>query len=297
MVSTDATVNSKDVSFALNTTLTDGQSANFYIRGTVDYVDQASETYEFTLRNVEDFVAAEANTNFRTTLATVVFPYSLNVYTAEGADVQLSRDVSIATNLQTSPGANDVVLSKGKIKSSEAINLEDLTLAINSAANLSTLVTKFTLKVGNSTSTWTPANVVGNQTGSFDGTFNINGSVNVSLTADIKSNATGATFSVATINLSNFAVREYVSSQNTIAPSSVAGSIAGPIVTVTSSRLNLARVDGLSSRNIVAGSNDVVLGKARFTTSDAGSIKISSLQLQGVATGSYNQLSVSIYIN
>jgi len=303
-VSTEVTMNGKEVSFAINTQLTDGQSPVFYVRGTVNFVDTPGDIYEFALRNAEDLVASESLTKFRTTVRTnptnfIAAAGVLQAYTVQGADVMLSRDVSLSTNIQVSPGSSNVLLMKGTIKASEAIVLETLRLLITTplANNLSSLATKFTLKVGNSTSTWTPANMSGDQTAIFDGAFNVNGTVNVELRVDLRSNAGDASFTVAALDLTDFDEYEYVSTQDEIQPDSIAGSIAGTIVTVTNARLNVARTDGLSSRFIVQGSNDVVLGKARFTTSDADTIRLSSLQLQGIDAGTQNNLSVTLYVN
>lgn len=60
--------------------------------------------------------------------------------------------------------------------------------------------------------------------------------------------------------------------------------------------MNVARTDGLSNRYIVAGSNEVVLGKARFTTADAGYVRLNSVTLSGINTMT-GAVTVSLYVN
>ena len=160
-VSTAAVINGREVTFPINITLTDSQSSIFYIKGTVDYVDIANETYKFTLRNVEDFNAAETTTNFRISLKgannTTFASTDLGTYAALGSDVMLTRDVSVTTNVQVSPGSNDVLLMKGTIKANQAINLENLALRITpTGATLKDMVTTFKVRIGGSISTWSP---------------------------------------------------------------------------------------------------------------------------------------------
>lgn len=256
-VSTDVVVNGKEVTFALNNKLTDGQSSIYYIRGTVDFVDNAGEKYQFNLRNAEDLNVAEYTTMFRAAVkgpADITFVSTLLAkYTAEGADVMLSRDSTLSSSIQVTPGEINTVVMKGTIKANEAINLEDLALTVTpNAGNLSDTITKLTLKVGSATSTWTPAAGAGVQTATFDGTFNVDGTVAVYILADIKSTATNnTTFDIQTLDLTKFTVREYVSTQNTIATTSIAGNIDAPLVTVTASKLNVSRTDGLSNRSVV----------------------------------------------
>ncbi len=305
-VSTDVVVNGKEVTFALNTKLTDGQSAIFYIRGTVTTVDNAGEKYQFTLRNAEDLNVAEYTTNFRASVKgdwNITFVSTpLDVYTAEGADIMLSRDSAISSSIQVTPGANDAILMKGSIKVNAAINLEDLKLNVTpNAGSVSDTITKLTLKVGSATSTWTPSTAAGVQQAQFDGTFAVNSTSNIVILADIRSTATDTrTIQIETLDLTKFTVREYVSTQNTISATSIAGNITAPLATVNASKLNIARTDGLSNRTVVKWANDLLLGKARLTTSAAGSIRVSSLTLENVnaTPADYtNKVSVTMYIN
>ena len=307
-VSTDVMVNGKEVTFALDNKLTDGQSSIYYIRGTVDFVDNAGEKYQFNLRNAEDLNVAEYTTMFRAAVkgpADITFVSTLlAVYTAEGADVMLSRDAALSSSIQVTPGDINTIVMKGTIKANEAISLEDLALTVtpgNPADLLSNTITKLTLKVGSATSTWTPSAAAGTQTATFDGTFTVDGTSNVIILADIKSTATNnKTFQIQTLDLTKFTVREYVSTQNTIAATSVAGNITAPLATVTASKLNVARTDGLSNRSVVIWANNVLLGKVRFTTQNAGSVRLSALTLQNIdaTPANYNnKLNVTMYIN
>ncbi len=96
-VSTVTVMNGKDLTFGLGNgdLIKDGQTANYYIRGTVNYVDGVNgDTYTFRLRNTSDLNVIEQSTSFR---AQVTGTPSLSTYTVNGADVQFKRDPSILT--------------------------------------------------------------------------------------------------------------------------------------------------------------------------------------------------------
>lgn len=198
-----------------------------------------------------------------------------------------------------SPGTNNVVLMRGTVTVKNPVTLEDLALTLNNnpSSDLVDRVSRFTLRIGNSSSTWTPS-TTDFTTGTFDGAFTVNSSATFEITADIKTNATGGSIQFSSLEAADFNTVEYVNTQNSAKGSSV-GSIASAIVTITPSTLNLTRTDGLSARSVVAGAQDVVLFGGRFSTTQNGSITINSFNLSGTAsTAAFNDnVNTTLYVN
>lgn len=259
-ISTDYVTDGKNVAFKVDgEVLQAGTTYTLYIRGNVATVDNANgDTYQFTLRNAEDANIVEATTQFRTTVNSSV---DLETYTVEGGDVMFTKNSDVSSRTIT-PGATQEEVLAGTIKVREAITLEDLVndfSVTTNGANVSDVISKLRLTIGRNTATWTPANVTGdNQDVEFDGTFMITEDSEIAVYVDVKSNFNGnTTISVDSISASNFAVIEYVDSQNAVNGS--VGTIAGIQLTVSPAKLYFTRTDGLSSRNVVAGSYGEVL--------------------------------------
>lgn len=229
-VSTDVVINGRDVTFVVNTTLTSSENGLFYIRANAAAVEnEAGDTYRFELRNAEDVNATELTTNFRVSLTGFTTTVSSPTYTVNGGDVQISRDTSVSLSSTVSSSDSNVVLAKGTITAKKAITLEDLkfALTVNGGA-LTGVVQKLTLKVGNQTSSYTPASsAVSVLSDKFDGTFNVNGSVSFQITADLRSSFTGtATVQVASIELTDFDSAEYVANGNAVDGDQLIGSLS-----------------------------------------------------------------------
>ena len=196
-----------------------------------------------------------------------------------------------------SPGTNGVVLMKGTITARVPVTLEDLSLAFATAdANLVNKVSQFTLRIGNSSSNFTPTASL-YTTGAFDGAFRVVGTTTFEITANIKTTATGGTIQFTSLDANDFTTVEYDSLNS--AKSSSVGSIASAIATINLSALNLTRTDGLSARNVVAGVQDMVYIRGRFSTAQNGSVTISSFNLSGTAatTNFDNNVTAQIYVN
>lgn len=213
----------------------------------------------------------------------------------------ITRDTSVATTNTVSPGQSAVILAKGTITARQLATLEDLSFTLNSSAAISGLVQKLTLRIGNSSATFTPATSAGmSVTGTFDGSFTANGATPFEITADLRPSFSGsATLQLANINLGQFAIREYASNGNQIAIGQLIGSLATVNVNVQQSVLSASRNDGLSDRSVVRGSNELVVFGASLSTTTNTSITVNSLDFAPVSVNPdfNNKITLSLYIN
>jgi len=192
-VSSVVTNNGKDLTFAIdNNLLTDSQTATYYIRGTVDYVDNASgDTYNFVMRNTSDLSAVETN-NSAIRVQVTGAPVTLASYLVNGGDLKFTKDASFVVTATYSAGTPSVVFMSGTITAKEAITLEDATLTYSAAGAIGVqqIAKRFYLTIGGSTFSWTPSST-SPAAGSamFDGAVTVNGTVPVKLWADVDVNA------------------------------------------------------------------------------------------------------------
>lgn len=301
-VSTVTVMNGKDITFGLGAgnEIQDGQTATYYIRANVNYVDGADgDTYIFRLRNTSDLNIIEATTSFR---ASVSGTPTLATYTVNGADVQFRRDTAFALSNSVSPGTNGAVLLKGTISSKTPIYLEDVTIPVTLGMSGTTITNSFKLRIGGSTFTWTPtAASSGTVNATFDGSVAINGTAEVEITADIKSTASATTLKFGSLALSAFDTAEYQNTQNSIESTASVGSIEGATITIVASKLAVTRNDGISSKTIVNGAQDQLLFGATFSTSQDNAIRVNQFTLSGfnasnhVASGFNNDLTATLY--
>jgi len=93
---------------------------------------------------------------------------------------------------------------------------------------LTGVVQKLTLKIGNQTSSFTPASSdVSPLADLFDGSFNLNGATSFQITADLRSSFTGtATIQLDSVELGDFGTAEYVSNGNPIGVNELIGSLS-----------------------------------------------------------------------
>lgn len=302
-VSTVTVMNGKDLTFGLGNgdQILDGQTANYYIRGTVNYVDGTDgDTYEFRLRNTSDLNVVEESTSFR---ARVSGTPTLKTYTVNGADVMFKRDTAFALSNSISPGQNGAVLLKGTITAKNPVFLEDIALAFTSSTGANVIANSYKLRIGGSTFTWSANGGTGLSDATFDGSVSINGTVDVELTADIKSTAGAATIKFGPLTLTSFDTAEYQNNQNSIDDSASVGSIEGATITIVASKLAVTRNDGISSKTVVDGAQDQLLYGATFSTSQNNSIRVNQFTLSGSTSTGYvvggsvfnNKLTATLY--
>jgi|GEM_PF-472333 len=303
-VSTVTVMNGKDLTFGITNgdEIKDGQTANYYIRGSVNYVDAtAGDTYNFRLRNASDLNVIEETTAFR---ASVTGTPTLATYTVQGADVMFKRDTAFALSNSVSPGTNGAVLLKGTITAKTPVFLEDIDVAFTASTGAAAYANSYKLRIGGSTFTWSAA---GSTTGitagnaDFDGSVSINGTVDVELTADLKSTAPAGTIKFGPLTLSSFDTAEYQNNQNSIQSSASVGSIEGATATIVASKLAVSRNDGISSKTLVNGAQDQLVYGATFSTSQDNAIRVNQFTLSGfsstgvVASNFNNNVTVTLY--
>lgn len=133
----------------------DSQSATYYIRGNVDYVDGVNgDTYKFALKRNSDLNTIEKTTSFRTSV-TPTTAVSLATYTVNGADLVFKKDSTFVLTKTVSPGATSVLFMKGTLTAKTAVDLEDVSLTFASSTGANLIAKRYTLKIGTSTFTWT----------------------------------------------------------------------------------------------------------------------------------------------
>ncbi len=283
-VSTVTVMNGKEITFGLGAgdEIKDGQNATYYIRANVTYVDNTSgDTYQFRLQNTSELNVVEKTTSFRAAISGTAY---LPLYTVNGADVMFKRDSSFALSNTVSPGVNNAVLMKGTISSKTPVYLEDFTLPFTSSTGASYIANSYKLRIGGSTFTWSADTGTGLSNASFDGAVAINGTAEVELTADIKSNAGTSNIKFGPLQLSDFSIKEYQNNQNTIQTSAAVGSIEGATISIVASNLAVTRNDGISSQSIVNGAQNQLLFGATFSTSQDNPIRISQFTLSGATS-------------
>lgn len=299
-VSTDVILNGRDVTFAVNDTVKDAQSAVYTILWTVNNVDNAGgDTYKFILRQSSDLSIVESTTSYR---ANIVIASNTNndsnltagVYTVQGGELRFAQDSTALSQLSASQGATHVTLMKGTVTTKQAILLEDPTLSILLGSSaVSSFATKYTLVIGNSTFSWTP--VSGASTALFDGSVTINGSANVELYADVRSNAvTSTSVKFGNLSSSSFARKEYISTQNNV--TSAVGTIAGRIVTVNNSVLDVSRSDGLTNVKSTNNASNKLLYAVKLTNSQDNDIKVGAITLSPTSGSFNNDVSVDLVV-
>lgn len=298
-VSTDVTSNGKDLTFAVaNNSITDSQTATYYVRGTVDYVDNASgDTYNFVLRNTSDISAVEAN-NTAIRVQVTSAPITLANYVVNGGDLKFTKDPSFVVTATYSAGTPSVVFMSGTVTAKEAITLEDATLSYNASTGVQKIAKRFYLSIGGSTFSWTPsasAPAIGNAL--FDGAVVINGTVPVKLWADLDVNApAGSTLAFGALNSSVFALKEYVSTQNVVTSS--IGTIQSATVNVVASKVSVSRSDNLASTtNIVFNSTDKLVYGVTLNNNQDNSIRVNSLNLINSSGAFNNGIDLTLYVN
>jgi hypothetical protein len=123
----------------------------------------------------------------------------------------------------------------------------------------------------------------------------INGSANVELYADVRSNATTATsVKFGNLSSSSFARKEYVSTQNNV--TSAVGTIAGRIVTVNNSVLDVSRSDGLTNVKSTNNASNKLLYAVKLTNSQDNDIKVGAITLSPTSGSFNNDVSVDLVV-
>jgi hypothetical protein len=298
VVASNPTINGRDLTFSLSDTILDATTATYYIKAVVNNVEQATDTYQLTIRNSSDVNVIEANTAFRATV-TPATNLPLQTYNIQGGDLTFARDTSVALSNSVAPGTSSVTLMKGTLKSNSAITVEDPTVAYLNGLTDSGAFARFStvyLQIGSSTFSYSPTANGLATAASFLGTATVNGTVAVKMWATLKQTAPAGSVKFGALGLTSFARKEYVSNGNNVA--TAVGSIEGINVTVESSTLNITRTDGKGNSVVAGGTSDFTVLKLNATSNQGNGVRLSRAQFAVTATGpSTGTVSLSLYVN
>ena len=273
VVSSSYVVNGRDITFSVNNEIKDATTATYYIKAVVNNVDQATDTYQFELRNNTDLNIVEKTTSFRLTVTGAAL---MLVHNIQGGDITFARDTAVALSAQYSAGTQSVTLLKGTMKSNSAITVEDPSLAYGFGMDDDDMYDYFStiyMSIGGSTFSYSPANAGASTTADFLGTATVNGTVQVKVRGTLKDTAPAGTIKVGPLALGAFNLVEYVSNGNTVA--SAIGTIEGVNVSVESSVLNVTRTDGLGNQTISEGSNGLTVLKLNLSSNQGNGVRVS----------------------
>jgi hypothetical protein len=282
VVSSDVTVDSKNMTIVLNDVIEHGRKAIYSIEAEVTYVDQATDTYIFALNKQEDLVAVENSSNFRTTTKDgTTTDRTLATYSVKGGKILLTSKSGFATNVDAGKGYTDVVIAEGTLTVTEPIALNKLTLTVTTGgAQLSDTLSRITIEIGGSRY----VGDIDNNGVKFDTEFYINKTSTVRLLANISNNATGnAWFQLQAIRGNTFNGGWFQNSDtNMTTANDIAGIITPAKVTVKDSTFNIVKSSNKSQVTMVK--NDpasFVFYEGTITNKVASSLTLNTITLSG----------------
>jgi hypothetical protein len=282
VVSSNVTVDSKNMTIVLNDVIEHGRKAIYSIEAEVTYVDQATDSYIFVLNKQEDLVAIENTSNFRTTTKSdVAANRTLAKYEVKGGKILLTSQSGFATNVDAGKGYTDVVIAEGTLTVTEPIVLNKLTLsATTGVAHLSDTLSRITIEIGGSRY----VGDIHNDYVEFDTEFYINKTSTVRLLANISNNATSnANFQLDAIRGNKFLGGWFQNSDTNLNTSNdIAGIITPAKVTVKDSTFNIVKSSNKSQVTMVK--NDpasFVFYEGTITNKVASSLTLNTITLSG----------------
>lgn len=297
IVSTDYVINGRDITFSVNDEIKDATTATYYIKAVVNNVDQSTDDYTFELRNDSDLNIVEKNTSFR---LTVTGAQALGTYSIQGGDITFARDTSVALASNYAGGTPNVILMKGTMSANNAITVEDPSIDYLLGLDDDDMYDQFStiyLSIGGSTFSYSPVNGGAATSADFLGTATINGTVQVKVRGTLKDTAPATQIKLGSLQLSSFALAEYVSNGNTVA--SAIGSIEGVNVTVEDSTLNVTKTDGLGDQTIAAGLNGFTVIKLNLSSNQGNGVRVSRAVFDdGVSAAlALNNTTLTLYVD
>lgn len=303
-VSSDVKVDGKYVSFAVNDTIAFGRTETYYVKGDINSVETTSgDTYAFALQYSDDLTVDETSTGFRATITGPNTVWSTN--TVNGGDIILSKATSALSSQTVAAGTNDVVLLSADLKVSQAVTLQDLTVALTQggfSGSLSDLAHDFSslkLVLGSATvATYTPAASAATSF-VFEGSYSANASTTLKIVGNLKTTATGK-YKIASVGFASFSRVEYVATGNVVQSAQFAGSVEGVATTVGSATLTLTRNDGIANQNLAVGAIDSTVAQFTARANDVSDITITKLKFTNSATPAVtnsNVTALKLYVN
>jgi hypothetical protein len=289
VVSSEVTVDSKNLTIVLNDTIESGRKAIYTIEAEITYVDAASEDYQLSLSKVEDLVAVEKTTNFRTTntvlSGTTADNYkTLAQYIVKGGKMLFTNQTGFPTTVDAGQGYTDVVLAEGTLTVTEPIVLDTLTLPATTisgvAVDIADVINRVTLEIGGSryVGTLNSNNVV------FNTEFYINKTATIRVLANVKSTAAdNATFKLDPIRGARFADGYYQNNDaNFVLDNDIAGVITPATLNVKSSTFNLVKTSNKSEITVVKDdSTSFVFYEGTLSNKLSSTVTVNTVSLIG----------------
>ena len=293
-VSTKTTIDNRVISFVIEDEIKDTQTSiiSYVVKAKIADADRVGDTYNLYIKNTEDISVVEKDTDFRTTITSTAS--SLATITVAGGDLKFVE--STTASLDVVPGTQTVKFYDGAVTAYQTVSLETFQITATATTGFDLLLQNLYLKIGGSVVAVTEVTAGTALTGVFDGAITINGTEDVEIYGDIKSNAPAATingWSAFSLN-SVTGVKEYTDNGQTITSS--IGSIGGRTVNIVEADLTLSNSSS-ATKSVQRGDRDVLLADLEFgTTSDVVS-KLYSFKgtLTGTNYGNFDGAQITIY--
>lgn len=297
-VSTKTTVDGRNVSFVLNDEIKSTSSSTIYyvVKGKITNAERIGDTYQFAVRYPENTLVEEDGTNFKASISNGTTVLNLNTMTINGADLKWNQPATSYTK-DVVPGTLGVVFYTGTVSSLVSVTLQNPTIYFTGAALTGDSVLRtIYLKIGSTVmSASAPASLT-TGTVTFDGSVTINGTMPVSVYADIKDTAAAGTIKFTnTISLNTFAgPNEYNSNGQTV--SSSIGSLSPISINIVGASLNMTNTYS-NAQNVQKGDRDIKLADLKFSTTTDVISKISSFKadLSGSTWTNFQGATVTVY--
>ena len=296
-VSTNTTVNGRNVSFTLDDTIASTSSSTIYyvVKGKITNADRVGDTYKLSVRYPENTTVEEVGTNFKTSITNGTTALDLSTITINGGDVKFNQP-SMSYTKDVVPGTLAVVFYSGTITSLEPITLENPALNYVSTISGGTDVLRtIYFKVG---STVLSADAPATKTGlvTFDGTVTINWTVPVSVYADVKDTAVAQSVKFTdTIGLDTFLGTNEYNSNGQVITSSI-GTLSPITNNISAASLQMTNTYS-NAQNVQKGDRDLKLADLKFSTTTDVISKISSFKatLSGSTWTNFQGGTVTVY--
>ena len=117
-------------------------------------VETDDDTYKLSLNKTADLVAYETSTNMRITIQGNA-PFTMATYTVKGGKMVFATASDSPKTVDAGTSYSDVVLAEGTLTVAEPIKLDTLTLNVTANKNISQILKKVRLEIGNSSYTAT----------------------------------------------------------------------------------------------------------------------------------------------
>jgi len=287
-VSTKTTVDGRNVSFILNDEIKSTSASTIYyvVKGKITGAERVGDKYKFSVKYPENTLVEENDTMFKASITNGTTSLPLSINTINGGDLKFNQP-AMSYVKDVVPGTLAVEFYKGTITSLESMTLENpkLNFVSTVSGGVDTLRTIY-FKIGNTVMSATPPTGL---TGlvEFEGTVVINGTVDVSVYADVKDTATAGSvkFTDALNGLRFLGTNEYA--DGTTFTGAGIGSLSPVTNNIVAAGLQMTNTYS-NAQNVQKGDRDLKLADLKFSTTTDVISKISSFKVNLAGTGLTN---------